>query len=393
LQERPSSCPTSAIQSSRQSGRFFSSESTAILGPTIAAAGDQIIKQDRLHWQKVRWVKTIFDGKLGGIDVVSSMDAGTNGSIAPKKTLDVFEALQTAVSQYLGSKATPYFIDAGIAEGRAASYWAAFARYRQGPDLQAQNIDVFGIEQAHLAIYTEIHRVVEHFAEDFLGCPVKIRVLWQDSESISDPLSTFSVFDFLTTTATVVYSFWTAWLAPAKEALLALVGAEPKVLALAVFVKSSDTNSLGRPFNEDYILECLCQHSFNTNWIVFAKVQRCRFIGGRETATAVIFQRLVDSDQRAGCARNSDVIPELLTSKPHSFAFLDEDGYVDMCLNCGGGGRGYEHPNYSDRNSLFEIGGNALSSPFLAVKRWMMIANQTSCCAVITAPGAIAYPV
>jgi hypothetical protein len=336
LQERPLIAPTSVSQSNS----VLSSESTTILDPTIAAAGYQIVKQSRLHWQRVRWVKSVFDGQLGGIDVVSAGDAGTNGSIAPKKTLDVFEALQTVVSQRLGSKATPHFIDAGIAEGRAALYWAA------------QTIDVFGIEQAHLSDYTKIHRVAEQSAEKFLGCPVKLRVVWQNCASISVPLSSLSVFAFLSTTATVLYSFWTAWLAPDKEALLALVGAEPKILALAVYVKSSDKNSLGQPFNEDYILESLCQHSQCSTWKVFSKIQRCRYIGGKETATAVIFQRLEDSDQRVGCA---DAIPGLLISKPHGFAFQDEDGYVDMCLNCGGGGGGYEHPIHSDRHCLIEF--------------------------------------
>ena len=275
-------------------------------------------------WNHVRWVSNFFGrGSLGGIDVVTAGDKGTNGSIAPKKTLNVFKALHKASEFNTGTPSLPAFFDAGIAEGRAALYWASY--YRQVSGLKANCVDVYGIEQPHFSDYDKIHRSAEQKATEVLGCPVNIHVVWKKCE---DMRTLRSEFGFLSTTASVVYSFWTTWHAHAKEALLVLVAAEPNVQALAVYVTSRDRDVKGQPFDEGSILKTLCQHSAFSTWRIFEIIQRCRFISGAETARAVIFQRV-----------KSGVKPK---QTPEHFAFLDDDGYVDMCLDCGGGTGGYD---------------------------------------------------
>ena len=155
-------------------------------------------------------------------------------------------------------------------------------------------------------------------AEEKLGCRVNFNVVWKKCEDIHALRSEFSC---LNTTKSVLYSFWTCWKATAKEALLALVGAESNILALAIFIKRGEKNSIGFPFNVEYILDALHKSSSNSTWTVFTKIDHCRFIGeGSETATAVVFQRV-----------------QTYTSD----ASKDDGQWVDMCLQCGGGGGGY----------------------------------------------------
>lgn len=319
--------------SSTSQGLFSSS---GILDRIQATSGQQKSKEEleKMDWRQVLWVGNFYNrSPIGGMDVVSAQDKGTNGSITPQATMLVYQALLEAFSLSAGLQTTPSFIDFGIAEGRAALYWASYSRHRQRHISQAQAIHVFGIEQPHLNDYKNIHSSAELRASEQLNCPVKIHVVWKKCENI---VRLQSEFDFLSSTPCVVYSFWTAWLASAKEALLALVGAEPNVHALAVYITSRDKNSIGEPFKEEYIEDILCQHSSDCTWKVFRRIPQCRFIGkGNETATAVIFHRVQTLNHEKESSSNRGI--EEPESKQQGFAFLDSDGFVDMCLECGGG--------------------------------------------------------
>lgn len=306
-------------------------------------------EQKRFFWNDCAWVGCVYGrGPLGGMDVASNNGKGTNGSVAPQATLDVMQALQKAAAMHQRlKKAPPAFIDVGIAEGRAGLYWASLVAAIYGISSESSGINVFGIELPHLSDYKLMHSIVEKHAEAKLGCPVNFRVVWKDCLDII-ALHCEPELSFLTKTASVLYCFWTAWLPQDKEALLALVSEQPNILAVAFYTKRTDKNSSDQPFNVDYILQQLCKLGSYGTWVVFEEIEGCRFIGdGHERANAVIFRRqitCIDGEMTGPVNVNSekDVCIKGISASVHraGFSALDKDGWVEMCLLCGGGGGG-----------------------------------------------------
>ena len=283
-----------------------------------------------LSYKQCTWIGNHYNRKLGGIDVCDGK--GLNGSIAPQATLDVLRLLFEAADE---RQTPPVFIDAGTAEGRALLYWAFSVSARRPPEFNFETINVYGFELPHKKSYEHIHRASEACAKTKLGCPVKINVVWKDVAHVE---SLKTELGFLNETESVLYSFWTAWSAENKDSLLALIGEEPNVVALAVYIRRGDTNSSGGPFDEQHILSQLQNHSSSSTWSIFSTVPLCRFIAGNERARSVIFSR-----HKQSCIENATRITLSDTLHPlcnDGFSVLDQDGWVEMCMECGGGGGG-----------------------------------------------------
>ena len=125
-----------------------------------------------------------------------------------------------------------------------------------------------------------------------------------------------------------------------KDALLALVGKEPNLVALAVYVRRGDLNSSGGPFDKQHILSQLHHQSTSSTWNIFSTVQNCRFIAGNERARAVIFSRHQRSSIQNTLEMNSQSTDAQQPVCSDGFSVLDKDGWVQMCMQCGGGGEG-----------------------------------------------------
>ena len=291
---------------------------------------------------------TLYDLRLGGIDATFATDQkGTNGSIAPQKTIDVLQALHAAAvaASDLAVVQTPLLIDAGASEGRALLYWACNVAQLEHVK---QPIDLYGFELPHLSQYKLIHRVAETRASEVLSCPVNIRVVWKDCKDIT---SLSHEFDFLSGSVCVLYSFWTCWYAKDKVKLLELVAAEPKIAAIAVYLTSHDLPFEDQQIDNSFITQHLSKHSEESRWTLHTSFAGCRFIAGNETATASVFRRMTNAEQSTEA---SDQEPKLSQAKPaapdrpvHCDGFQvlglgpeTQDGWLDMCNLCGGGGGG-----------------------------------------------------
>jgi hypothetical protein len=293
-----------------------------------------------LSWRDCSWISNIFYKKLGGIDATYAADKkGTNSSIAPMAMLKVFQALLEAAGQASPKmiNTVPVFLDAGASEGRALLHWAYAVSQRK--DFKQQPIDLFGIELPHLTGYADIHKTAELFAERNLRCPVRMHVVWKDVIEIR---SLRSEFNILCENSGVLYSFWTCWLPQDKMKLLALVAKETNIIAIAVYVTCKDLPADGRPFTKEFIQEKLCQYSScNSTWVLHASFSDCRFINGNETATAVLFRRHRIEAQSAHRTQE-----QVLVSDPWkgydvlALSPATEDGWIDWCMECAGGGGG-----------------------------------------------------
>jgi len=294
-------------------------------------------------WRDCRWISNIYYYKLGGMDATYAADAkGTNSSIAPTATLKVFQALMEAAGK--GSQkghTAPVFLDAGASEGRALLHWAYAVS--QQKDFVPQPIEIFGIELPHLKGYADIHNVAELFAERYLLCPVRMHILWKDVVEIN---SLRSEFDVLCKNSCVLYSFWTCWLPQDKLKLLALAATEPNIIAIAVYVTCKDLPAHGRPFDKEFIQEKLCHYSScKSTWVLHARFPECRFINGSETATAVVFRRQSMETQSANKKKKRILGSQLVSDPWKGYEALaitkaTEDGWIDWCMDCAGGGGG-----------------------------------------------------
>jgi hypothetical protein len=307
--------------------------------------------QSALSWEKCRWVGNLYDARLGGIDAnYDFYQKGTNGSVAPQKTLDVLQALRTAAAAAADKAVvkTPQLIDAGTSEGRALLYWACTVAQLQR--FEPRPIYLHGFELPHLKGYRRIHRIAKKRAAKKLSCPVNINVVWKDCLDIN---SLSQEFDVLSENVCVLYSFWTCWYAEDKVKLLDLVAAEPNIVAIAVYLTSKDLPFDEQPFNTEFILQHLSKHSAESRWTLHTSIDGCRFIGGSETATAVVFRRMRDTEELSDTASEQEP-QELLQAEPavpdmpvhfDGFQVLDlgldtKDGWSDMCNECGGCGGG-----------------------------------------------------
>ena len=302
---------------------------------------------EMLSWENCRWIGNHYQYSLGGIDAsYSSTAKGTNGSIAPEKTLQVFKALKeaaAAVPTDQGILHTPLFIDAGASEGRALLHWAFFLSRQDGFD--SSPIKVYGIELPHLRDYEKIHGTAEICAERELSCPVKIEVVWKDCKDIE---SLSHEFNALSDNVGVVYSFWTVWFPEDKVKLLDLIAEEPNIRALAIYLTSKDKPYKGQRIDTAFILRRLCKGGADSTWTMYKSVNKCRFIGGNETATAVVFRRtqcLSDGAQSKHRARKQRPHDPPMQRHVEGIAVLGlgpatEDGWLDICMECGGGGGG-----------------------------------------------------
>jgi hypothetical protein len=301
---------------------------------------------ESLSWEQCRWIGNLYHNRLGGIDAsYSSTAKGTNGSIAPQKTLQVLKALKAAAAAATdqGIAHTPLFIDAGASEGRALLHWAFLLSRQDGFD--SSPIKVYGIELPHLRGYEEIHRTAEIFAERELLCPVNIEVIWKDCKNIE---SLSHEFTALSDNVGVVYSFWTVWFPDDKVKLLDLVAAEPNIKAISVYLSSQDKPYQGQRIGTDFILRRLCKGSADSTWTMYKSFTKCRFVGGAETVMAVVFSRTRSMNGGAQLNdRASDQEPHAPLTPRHveGFAVLGlgpatEDGWLDICMECGGGGGG-----------------------------------------------------
>ena len=295
-----------------------------------------------MTWEECRWIGNHYQNRLGGIDATYDSNVkGTNGSVAPQRTLQVLQALIAAADA--PADKTPLLIDAGASEGRALLHWA-FVLSRQG-NFDSGPITLYGIELPHLSGYGEIHRTAEICASRELSCPVNIQIVWKDCLDIE---SFSQEFDALSDNVGVVYSFWTAWYAEDKVKLLDLVAAEPNIKAIAVYLCSKDKPYEGQRFNTDFILQRLRMSSAESAWTTYKSFTRCRFISGKETAMAVVFrrsQRMRDEAQAEDPAREQQLITPDMPRHVEGFAVLGlvpatEDGWLDICMECGGGGGG-----------------------------------------------------
>ena len=309
------------------------------------------LSQSTLSWENCRWVGSLYDRRLGGIDAnYDFYQKGTNGSIAPQKTLDVLQALNTAAAAATDKAVVkiPHLIDAGASEGRALCYWACTVAHLQ--NFEPRRIHLYGFELPHLRGYRRIHRTAKKRAAQKLSCPVNIRVVWKDCLNIT---SLSQEFDVLSEGVCVLYSFWTCWYAEDKVKLLELIAAEPNIVAIAIYLTSQDLPFDEQPFDTEFILQRLSKHSADSRWTLYTSIDGCRFIGGGETATAVVFRRSRDAEESAD---NESVQEpqEVLQAKPavadmpvhfDGFQVLDlgldtKDGWSDMCNECGGCGGG-----------------------------------------------------
>ena len=299
-----------------------------------------------MSWEQCRWINNHYQYSLGGIDAsYSSKAKGTNGSIAPEKTLQVLKALKAAaaVPADQGIVNTPLFIDAGASEGRALLYWAFFLSRQDGFD--SSPIKVYGIELPHLLDYEKIHKTAEICAERELSCPVRIEIVWKDCKNIE---SLSHEFNALSDNVGVVYSFWTVWFPEDKVRLLDLVAAEPNIRALAVYLTFKDKPYQGQRIDTDFILRRLCKGGADSTWTTYTSFTKCRFIGGSETATAVVFRRthcMIDEAQCKDPASKQQLHDSTVPRNVEGFAVLGlgpatNDGWVDICMECGGGGGG-----------------------------------------------------
>lgn len=240
---------------------------------------------------------------------------------------------------------TPLFIDAGASEGRALLHWAFFLSRQDGFD--SNPIKVYGIELPHLRGYEKIHRTAEIFAEKELSCPVNIEVIWKDCKNIE---SLSHEFNALSDNVGVVYSFWTVWFPEDKVKLLDLVAAEPNIKAIAVYLSSKDKPYQGQRIDTHFILRRLCKGSgrADSTWTMYKSFTKCRFVCGAETVMAVVFRRTQSMNGGAQLNdRASDQEPHAPLTPRHveGFAVLGlgpatEDGWLDICMECGGGGGG-----------------------------------------------------
>lgn len=302
-----------------------------------------------LTWDQCRWINDHYNRRLGGIDATySSTEKGTNGSIAPQKTLDVLQALNAAAITVADQAAvvhTPMFIDAGASEGRALLHWAFLVTQQE--DFEPMPIEVYGFELPHLRGYQEIHKSAETRAAEELSCPVHFRIVWKDCKNFN---SMSQEFDILSERLCVLYSFWTCWYAHDKVKLLKLVAAETNIIAIAVYLSSKDRLYEGHPIDTDFILHQLCKHSAESKWTLYKSIPGCRFICGGETATAVVFRRIQclrdkeQSNQRSSNQQSQELLQANV--RPVHFDGYQvlglgpdtDDGWSDMCNECGGGG-------------------------------------------------------
>jgi len=129
---------------------------------------------------------------------------------------------------------------------------------------------------------------------------------------------------------------------------LDLVAAEPNIKAIAVYLCSKDEPYEGQRFNTDFILRRLCMSSAESSWTTYKSFTRCRFISGKETAMAIVFrrtQRMGGGAQADDPARDQQLIAPGMPRHVEGFTVLGlgpatEDGWLDICMECGGGGGG-----------------------------------------------------
>jgi len=294
-----------------------------------------------LTWEECRWIGNHYQHRLGGIDASYAFVKGTNGSITPQKTLQVLQALIAAADA--PADQNPLLIDAGASEGRALLHWA-FVLSRQG-NYDSGPINLYGIELPHLSGYGLIHRTAEMRASRELSCPVNIQMVWKDCLDID---SFSQEFDALSDNVGVVYSFWTVWYPEDKVKLLDLVAAEPNIKAIAIYLCSKDDPYQGQRFDTDFILKRLRLRSAESTWTTYKSFARSRFISGKETAMAVVFrrtQRIRDGTQAEDHARDQQCSAPGMPRHVEGFTVLGlgpatEDGWLDVCMECGGGGGG-----------------------------------------------------
>ena len=307
-------------------------------------------RRSTLTWDRCRWIYNHYNLRLGGIDAAySGEEKGTNGSIAPQKTLDVLQALHAAATTAADTDDVvhvPMFIDAGASEGRALLHWAFMVT--QQKDFEPKPIEVYGFELPHLRGYQEIHQSAETRAAEELSCPVHFRIVWKDCKNIR---SLSEEFYGLSDRLCVLYTFWTCWYVEDKLKLLKLVAAEPTIMAMAVYLTSRDKPYKGQPFDTEFILHQLCKHSTESKWSLYTSIPGCRFICGNETATAVVFRRIEsmrDKEQSNESSDNqqSQDLLEAFVRPVHFDGFQvlglgpdTKDGWSDMCNDCGGGGK------------------------------------------------------
>ena len=320
---------------------------------TLRTVQTSEIGRTTLTWDHCRWINNHYNLRLGGIDAAySGEEKGTNGSIAPQKTLDVLQALHAAATIAADPDAVvhvPMFIDAGASEGRALLHWAFMVTQQE--DFEPKPIEVYGFELPHLRGYQEIHQSAEARAAKELSCPVHFQIVWKDCKNIR---SLSQEFDGLSDRLCVLYTFWTCWYVHDKVKLLKLVAAEPTIMAMAVYLTSRDKPYKGQPFDTEFILHQLCKHSADSKWSLYTSIPGCRFICGNETATAVVLRRIVvpqgmsDNKQlkeSSGNHQSQDLL-EANCRPVHFDGFQvlglgpdTKDGWSDMCNDCGGGGK------------------------------------------------------
>jgi hypothetical protein len=299
-------------------------------------------------WDQCRWINDHYNRRLGGIDAAfSASEKGMNGSISSQKTLDVLHALNAAAIAANPAAVIhpPMFIDAGASEGRALLHWAFVVTQRE--NFEPMPVEIYGFELPHLRGYRNIHKSAEKRAAKELSCRVNFRIIWKDCNDITSLSREFHV---LSDRLCVLYTFWTAWFAKDKVKLLDLVAAEPNIVAIACYLTSKDKPYEGHPVDTKFILQQLSKQSAESKWTLATSIPGCRFICGNETATAVVFRRIQclgdkeQSNEGSGNQQSQGLLQANV--KPVHFDGFQvlglgpdtQDGWSDMCNECGGGG-------------------------------------------------------